>query len=105
MNRRRREEELERDIADHIAMETEDNMARGMSPPEARFAALRKFGNVARIKEDTPSVWGWTALDIWGGGVRHALRRSRSGSRYMPTSIPRVPAVPGTKRSLARAAC
>ncbi|MCX6632170.1 MAG: ABC transporter permease [Candidatus Solibacter sp.] len=56
MKRRRLEEELERDIADHIAMETEDNIARGMSPAEARFAALRKFGNVARIKEDTRSV-------------------------------------------------
>ena len=77
MNRHRREEELERDIADHIAMETEDNMARGMSPPEARFAALRKFGNVARVKEDTRSVWGWTALDTWRADVRQALRRIR----------------------------
>ena len=74
---RRREEELEHDIADHIAMETEDNMARGMSPPEARFAALRKFGNVARVKEDTRSVWGWTALDTWRADVRQALRRIR----------------------------
>jgi hypothetical protein len=77
MNRRRREEELERDIADHIAMETEDNIARGMSPPEARSAALRKFGNVARVKEDTRSVWGCTALDTWCADVRHALRRIR----------------------------
>jgi predicted permease len=79
MKRRRREEALERDIADHIAMETEENLALGMSPAEARFAALRKFGNVARIKEDTRSVWGWTALDTWYADVRHALRRIRRG--------------------------
>jgi hypothetical protein len=30
------EEELECDIADHIAIETEENIARGMSPAEAR---------------------------------------------------------------------
>src|ERR1019366_10713229 len=60
---------------DHLAMETEENMARGMPPAEARFAALRKFGNVARIKEDTRSVWGWTALDTWRADGRHALRR------------------------------
>jgi putative ABC transport system permease protein len=77
MSRHRREEELERDIADHLALETEENMARGMTPAEARFAALRKFGNVARIKEDTRSVWGWTALDVWRADVRHALRRMR----------------------------
>jgi predicted permease len=75
--RRPAEEDLERDIADHIAMETEDNMARGMSPAEARYAALRKFGNITRVKEDTRSVWGWTALDTWCADVRHALRRIR----------------------------
>ena len=75
--RRSREEELERDIADHIAMETEENMARGMSPAEARYAALRKFGNVTRVKEETRSVWGWTALDTWCADVRQALRRMR----------------------------
>ena len=75
--RRPMEEELERDIADHIAMETEDNMARGMSPAEARYAALRKFGNVTRVKEDTRSVWGWTAFDTWRADVKHALRRMR----------------------------
>ena len=75
--RRRMEEELERDIADHIAMETEDNVARGMSPAEARCAALRKFGNVGRIKEETRGVWGWTALDSWFADVRQAVRRIR----------------------------
>jgi predicted permease len=71
------EEDLERDIADHIAMETEENIARGMSPAEARYAALRKFGNVTRVKEDARSVWGWTALDTWYADVRQALRRMR----------------------------
>ena len=78
MKRRRpTEEELERDIADHIAMETEENMARGMSPAEARYAALRKFGNVARVKEETRSVWVWNWLDTCYADVRHALRRIR----------------------------
>jgi hypothetical protein len=75
--RQRLEEELDRDIASHIAMETEDNIARGMPPAEARYAALRKFGNIARIKEDTRSVWGWTAADRWYADVRQALRRVR----------------------------
>lgn len=75
--RNRMEEELERDIADHIAMETEDNIARGMSPAEARYAALRKFGNVARVKENTRSVWAWAALDTWYADVRQAFRRMR----------------------------
>ena len=35
MKPRRLEEELERDIADHIAMETEDNIARPPLPRDA----------------------------------------------------------------------
>lgn len=74
-SRRRMEEELERDIADHIALETDENIARGMSPEEARYAALRKFGNITRVKEDTRSVWGWTSLEMLYADVKHAFRK------------------------------
>jgi predicted permease len=58
MSRRKKMmEELERDIREHIEREAQDNIARGMSPDEARFAALRKFGNVRRVKEETREVW------------------------------------------------
>jgi len=49
--------ELEQDIRDHIETETRDNIERGMPPDEARYAALRKFGNVTRVKEETRAVW------------------------------------------------
>ena len=35
----------------HVELSTEQNIARGMSPEEARQAALRKFGGVEQIKE------------------------------------------------------
>ncbi len=37
--------DLDADIRDHLDRETEDNIERGMSPEEARYAALRKLGN------------------------------------------------------------
>jgi hypothetical protein len=58
MSRRKRMlEQLDQDILDHIDRETQDNMERGMSPEEARYAAVRKFGNVTRVKEETHEVW------------------------------------------------
>ena len=45
-------EDLDQDIRDYIERETQDNIERGMSPEEARYSALRKFGNVTRIKEE-----------------------------------------------------
>ncbi len=73
--RRRMEEELDRDIEEHLALETDENIARGMSPEEARYAALRKFGNITRVKEDTRSVWGWTSLEMLYADVKHAFRK------------------------------
>jgi hypothetical protein len=46
--RKRMMEDLDQDIRDHIEMETQDNIERGMPPEEARYAALRKFGSVTR---------------------------------------------------------
>ncbi len=64
--RKRMMQDIDRDIADHIAMETQDNIDRGMSPEEARHAALRKFGNVTRVTEDTRSAWGYVWLEqVW----------------------------------------
>ena len=65
---RRREmlRRLEEDIRNHIERETEDNIERGMPPEEARYAALRRFGNTQLIKEETRAVWISAAAEqIW----------------------------------------
>jgi len=57
--RERREESLDNEIRDYLERETRDNIEAGMSPDEARHAALRKLGPVLNVKEDTRAVWGW----------------------------------------------
>jgi predicted permease len=49
--KRKLERELEDEIRAHLEMQIEENLRQGMSPEEARYAALRKFGGVERIKE------------------------------------------------------
>ena len=59
-------EGLDEDIRDHIERETQDNMERGMALEEARYAAVRKFGNVMRVKEETREVWSFIWLEqLW----------------------------------------
>src|SRR5258708_35853105 len=70
-------DDLDEDIRDHITRETEDNIARGMSPEDARSAALRAFGNVMRVEEDTRAVWISVGLEQLGQDVRYALRLLR----------------------------
>jgi predicted permease len=65
---------LEQDIQDHIARETEDNIARGMSPADARTAAMRKFGNVTLVKEDAREVWTVVWLERLAQDVKFGLR-------------------------------
>ena len=63
MSRRKRMmEDLDQDIRDYIERETQDNIERGLSPEEAHYAALRKFGNVARVREDTWDLWSFVWL-------------------------------------------
>ena len=75
--RKRMMEDLDQDIRDFIERETQDNTDRGMSPEEARYAALRKFGNVTRVKEETWEVWSFVWLEELWHDVRYALRQVR----------------------------
>jgi len=72
--RKRMLADLERDIRDHIALETQDNLDRGMSPEEARYAARRKFGNIDRVREETWEVWSVVWLEHLFQDIRYAIR-------------------------------
>ena len=65
-NRRRRAREFDDELESNLQMHTEDNLRSGMSPDGARYAALRRFGNVTRVKEDAWEVWSVIGLDhLW----------------------------------------
>jgi putative ABC transport system permease protein len=79
--RKRALEALDADIREHIELETQENIDRGMAPEEARRRAMLKFGNVALVKEDTRAVWvsRWldeVRQDLWYG--LRTLRRNRA---------------------------
>jgi len=75
MSRRKRMmADLEESIHDHIEIETQDNIERGMSPEEARSLALRKFGNTTRVKEETWEVWSFMLFEQFLADPRFGVR-------------------------------
>jgi len=51
------EEELSEELQFFLDHEIEKNLALGMSPEEARGAALRAFGSVLRVKDACRDAW------------------------------------------------
>ena len=60
------ERELDEELRFHLEKEVEQNLARGMGPEAARLAALRRFGGVERVKEESRDVRGVRFLEeLW----------------------------------------
>ena len=72
--RARRDEETRQEIASYIAIETDDNIARGMTPQAAHDAAIRKFGNTTRVREDIYIMNSFNPLDTVWQDVKYAAR-------------------------------
>jgi putative ABC transport system permease protein len=72
--RRRWDEERARELEAYVETETDENIARGMSPQEARYAARRKLGNITRIREEIYHMNSLEWLETLWQDLRYATR-------------------------------
>lgn len=73
LQRRRVARELDDELQFHVAMETQANIERDMSPAEARRQALRDLGGIEPTKETVRDVRALTIEGLWRD-VRYAVR-------------------------------
>jgi predicted permease len=81
LRRSKWDRERNEEIESYLQIETDENIARGLSYEEARAAAHRKFGNSTRIREEIYQMNTLTLLDSLQRDVRYTLR----GLRRSPT--------------------
>jgi predicted permease len=70
----RRDADLDAELAAHLEMAIEDNLARGLSPAEARRVALVSIGGIQQAREKQREARGIMTLDILGQDIRYTLR-------------------------------
>src|SRR5215468_12624456 len=68
------DDELEAELQFHLEREIEENIIRGMTPEEARYAANRSFGGVERVKEESRDERGIRLLEEVWQDLRYGAR-------------------------------
>jgi putative ABC transport system permease protein len=74
LRRDRFDRELEEEMRFHLEMKAEENLAAGVSPEDARYAARRQFGNQTLLQEVSRDMWSFRYLETLAQDLRFCLR-------------------------------
>jgi predicted permease len=80
--KRQLDHELDAEIQSHLEMQVEDNLRKGMSLEEAKYAARRSFGGVDQIKEVYRDHRGIPLIETVLQDLRFAIRVLRRSPVY-----------------------
>jgi predicted permease len=79
--------ELNEEIAHHLELETRRQVERGYAPDIARANALRRFGNPARIAQETRDERGPQHLEAGMQDVHYAVRSLRKNPGFTALAL------------------
>lgn len=85
--RERWDRERARELQAYLEIETDDNIARGMTPEEARYAARRKLGNLTHIREEIYHMNSFNLMESLAQDVGCGFRLLRKNLGFTLVSV------------------
>ena len=85
--RRKPGDDLAEEIRAHLEMEEQENRESGMTPDEAHYAALRRFGNVTLAQERSREMWGWNSIEALWQDLHFGARQLRKNLGFTAVAV------------------
>jgi predicted permease len=85
--RRAVEQELDEELQFHLDQQIALHSEKGLTPDEARYAALRALGNATEAKEQARDTWAWRHCGMFSQDVRYAARRLWRSPGFTTTAL------------------
>ncbi|HEY2360689.1 MAG TPA: ABC transporter permease [Candidatus Angelobacter sp.] len=86
-SRKSEKDRLSTEVQFHLDQQIAENIGAGMSPDEARAAALRLFGNPTLLEEEARSTWSWNWLEGLWRDARYGLRTLLRSPSFSVTAV------------------
>jgi predicted permease len=81
------DQELKDELRDHLEHQINENVARGMSPEEARYSAMRALGGMTQIEQQCRDARGRSVIEDLLQDLRHGFRQMRRSPGFSALAI------------------
>jgi len=81
------DQEMKEELREHLEQQIRENIAKGMSPEEARRSAVRTMGGIPQIEQQCRDARGGSVLDDFTQDLRYGLRQLLRSPGFFAVAI------------------